>query len=363
MSHEGAKGERKGRTPNSGAGGSFIAECLLRLWAPTCRGHAGDFGCEGPKVANSGGFHEQITHAKAGNSTKRGSCQNHASLSSLEWTVSYLRWIISDLEWISQVWIGPLGPKMHPLNPAPPGLFPHPRPPGGGVGSDPPCYLENQWPYRTPRGGVRKLSTSSSQSMLKILRLTLSFGSRSGQRSNFDVSVWWSPGPAISIAFARNSPKVTWKGYWRYPVSISVILSTGQGQGQVTKGHERSPNSKILFWACGTCFLGTFARRFQKSKPFCNLTPKSQRKRRVRSTLGSQKVKFSNRYFWIKNMCFWTSLISGFQKCHFYYSPMSRNGPNHSLKKWRHQRIRFFGYMFAKNRHIKLKFSMLYVQV
>ena len=54
---------------------------------------------------------------------------------------------------------------------------------------EPPCYLENQWSYRAPRDGVRKLSTSSSQSMLKILRLTLSFGSRSGQRSNFDVSV------------------------------------------------------------------------------------------------------------------------------------------------------------------------------
>ena len=25
-----------------------------------------------------------------------------------------------------------------PVNPAPPGVFPYPRPPGGGVGSDPP---------------------------------------------------------------------------------------------------------------------------------------------------------------------------------------------------------------------------------
>ena len=57
-------------------------------------------------------------------------------------------------------------------------------------------------------------------------------------------------------------------------MSIRVILSTGQGQGQVTKCHERSPNSKILFRACGTCSLGTFARRIKKSKPFCNITPK-----------------------------------------------------------------------------------------
>ena len=45
------------------------------------------------------------------------------------------------------------------VNPAPPGLFPYPRPPGGGGRSDPSCYLENQSSYWTPRGGVRKLST------------------------------------------------------------------------------------------------------------------------------------------------------------------------------------------------------------
>ena len=32
-------------------------------------------------------------------------------------------------------------------------------------------------------------------------------------------------------------------------------------------------------------------------------------------------------------------------------------------KKWRHQRIQFLGYTFAKNRHINLKFSMIYVPV
>ena len=56
---------------------------------------------ECPKVTISGAFHEQITHAKAGYKTNRGSSQNHASLSSLECTVSYLRRIISDLEWAS----------------------------------------------------------------------------------------------------------------------------------------------------------------------------------------------------------------------------------------------------------------------
>ena len=37
-------------------------------------------------------------------------------------------------------------------------------------------------------------------------------------------------------------------------------------------GHRKSPESKILFRACNTWFIVTFAWRIQKSKPFCNLT-------------------------------------------------------------------------------------------
>ena len=55
-------------------------------------------------------------------------------------------------------------------------------------------------------------------------------------------------------------------------------------------------------------------------------------------------------------------LISGFQKCHFYYCPMPKNAPNRSLKN---DVINKYGYlaMFAKNRYINLKFVMLYAQV
>ena len=129
------------------------------------------------------------------------------------------------------------------LKPTPPWLFPYPRSPG----SDPTlCYLENQWSYRTPRGGFRKPSTRSLQSILQILRLLLNLGSRSGQMSNFDVSVWrrLALGPAISIVFARNSAKITSKDYWRYIVSLSVPLNTGQGQGLVTKGLQ---NQEFFF--------------------------------------------------------------------------------------------------------------------
>ena len=83
---------------------------------------------------------------------------------------------------------------------------------GGSDPTPPPCYLENKWSYRAPQGSIRKLSTRSSQSILKILWLTLSLGSRSGHRLNFDVSLWRGLGPAISIVFARNSAKVALKG-------------------------------------------------------------------------------------------------------------------------------------------------------
>ena len=149
------------------------------------------------------------------------------------------------------------------------------------------------------------------------------------------------------------------KGLLNIPCEISVILSTGQGQGQVTKGHERSPKSKILFRACSTWFMVTFARRIKKSKAICNLTSCKSTTKNGRVNPGSCKVKFWNSFFFkIKYGCFWTSLISEFQKCHFYFCAMYRNASIRSLKKWRHQRLRFLGYMFVKYRHINLKFGM-----
>ena len=94
----------------------------------------------------------------------------------------------------------------------------------------------------------------------------------------------------------------------------------------------------MLFRAWGTCFIATFARRIKKSKPFCNPTPCKS----VTENLGSHKIKFLNWYFRIRNVCFWTSLIFGFQKSYFSFCARSIIAPNSSLKKWRHQRILFF---------------------
>ena len=110
------------------------------------------------------------------------------------------------------IWTFVSGPFLVPMNhflygkvtPHPLGYFhTHDRQRGGGRIRPHPCYLVNQWSYRAPRGGVRKLSTRCFQNILKILRLTLSIGLRSGQRSYFDFSVWRSLGPALSTVFAR----------------------------------------------------------------------------------------------------------------------------------------------------------------
>ena len=137
--------------------------------------------------------------------------------------------------------------------------------------------------------------------MLNILRLTLSLGSRSGQMSNFDVFVWQSLASAISIFSARNSAEVASKGWWRYPVSMSFILSMGQDQGQVTKGHKRSSESKILFGHAPDDLWTLLHAEFIHRSHFAIWLHASQRQGRVGSTPGHIRSKF--RFFEYKNVC------------------------------------------------------------
>ena len=132
------------------------------------------------------------------------------------------------------------------VNRAPPGPFPYHDRLGGQI-RPPPSISRTNGRIEPRETAFRKLSTRSFQGILKILRLTLSLGSRSGQRSNFDVYVWRSLGPAISIVFARKSAKVASKCWWRSTVSIRAKISTGQGQAQFMKCHKRSQESNILF--------------------------------------------------------------------------------------------------------------------
>ena len=161
---------------------------------------------------------------------------------------------------------------------------------GGGRGTVRPLLpLQYQGSYGVPRGGVRKLSTRSPRGTFKILRLTWKLGTRSGQRSHFDVSVWWRLGPAISIDFARNSVKITSKGYWGYLAGISVILCTGR----VKVRSRKVTRIKNFFRACDTWFIVNFARRTKKNQShFAIWLLASQRQRRVRSTPGHIRSTF-----------------------------------------------------------------------
>ena len=144
-----------------------------------------------------------------------------------------------------------------------------------------------------------------------------------GSWSGFDLRSFFSNWP-FEVKTRRTR--------WYHFISVSSI-----SKKLLTKNHLK--NDKFFIWWS----------RIQKSKPFYNLTPKKSTIEKGQVNPGSKKFKFLDWYFWTKNKCFWTSSISGFQKCHFYYC--------------RHQRMRFWGYMLAKNRYINLKFGMLYLSI
>ena len=181
--------------------------------------------------------------------------------------------------------------------------------------------------------------------------------------SSFDVSVWWSLGSAISIAFARDSAKVTPKGNWRYPVSISVILRTGQGQGQVTKGHERSPKSQILFRACDTWFMITF----HVNSKIEDILQSDSMKVNDKKGSGQPRVIYLKSNFQIhilnKKFVFLGVWSQDSKKCLFYFCAMSRNAENRSLKSAVINKWRFLGYMVLKYKYIKLRLGLPDVQV
>ena len=161
---------------------------------------------------------------------------------------------------------------------------------GGGSDPPPPCYLENQW-YRALRGGVRKLFTGSSQCILKILWLTL-IKSRVNVRSK--VKFWrfcmTKPRAGNIDSFCLKLSQSNLKGLVKIPCEHKCHTKYGSGS---RSGHERSPESKILFRTCGIWFIVTSAHRIQKSKPFCNLTPCKSTTEEDQVNPGSHKVKFS----------------------------------------------------------------------
>ena len=120
---------------------------------------------------------------------------------------------------------------------------------------------------------------------------------------------------------------------------------TKYGSGS-RSGHKRS--RKV------TRFKNSFSgMRHMLSSHFCSLNSKIEallqsKPMQVNGLEGScqprvKKVKFSNWYLRIKNECLWTSLISGFQKCHFYFYAMSINAQNSCLGKMTSSTNTIFG--------------------
>ena len=152
------------------------------------------------------------------------------------------------------------------------------------------------------------------------------------------------------------------KGLLKIPCEHKYHTKYGSGSRSGHKGHVSSPNSKILLRACGTCFLSTLTGRI-KNRSYFAIWPKKvndsegsgQLPSHIRSNfeigLLNKKVVFLNQFdLRIPKMSFSTVLCLKMLRIAIW-------------KKWRHQRTRFLGYMFAKNRHINLKFSMLSSQV
>ena len=123
-----------------------------------------------------------------------------------------------------------------------------------------------------------------------------------------------------------------------------------------------SPESKVLFRACSTWFIVTFVHRIKNSTPFCNLTPWTSTTGKGRDNPVSHKVKFSNWFFRIKRVCVSEPVWSKDSKNVIFVVRCLEILKIAVWKKWRHQRIRFLGYTFAKNRYINPKFGIRDVQ-
>ena len=144
-------------------------------------------------------------------------------------------------------------------------------------------------------------------------------------------------------------------------MSISVILVRIRvmvRSQKVTKGHKIKKNNSDMRYM----FSSHFYTYVQFNLPFANWPQESQRQVRVSSTPGHMGSKFWIDILELKIRVSESVWFQDSKKCHFYFCAISRNAPNRSLKKWRDQRILFFGYMLTKNKYINLKFGILYVQ-
>ena len=89
-----------------------------------------------------------------------------------------------------------------------------------------------------------------------------------------------------------NSAETLSKVRRKYCMSVKAILSTGQGQSQVTKGHY--VYSKVTLWSCDTCFMAYFGHRIRWLRWLGRLRPFLEAFSEGQVKVRSKKVKFSN---------------------------------------------------------------------
>ena len=121
------------------------------------------------------------------------------------------------------------------------------------------------------RSEAGEAAIESSQRVLSggILQIFLKRSqarSRSGQRSNRSLFALSATEMWLIIAAKPNFAQRLLRSCQRLCVSMGLIVSKGQGQGQV-----RSPNENVACLSCDTCFMGHLERRIRWWHSFWDL--------------------------------------------------------------------------------------------
>ena len=108
----------------------------------------------------------------------------------------------------------------------------------GGAYNAPPPQANSQTNDRSETGeaALKRSRRDGSKALLIFFKRSRA-RSRSGQTSKLSVSAFWLSETANLIQKAPNSAETLSKVRRRYCLSVNAILSTGKGQGQVTKGY------------------------------------------------------------------------------------------------------------------------------
>ena len=112
---------------------------------------------------------------------------------------------------------------------------------GGGdqIRPPPPAILRTNGRIETREAAFERSHSRCTYILLNIFNLRSNVRSRSGQRSKLSVFTFCPLDTAKCAAQVPNCGTVLSRAWERHCMNPSSILSTGQGQGQATEGHQR----------------------------------------------------------------------------------------------------------------------------